>query len=64
LVYILNNPNASYSTIVDDLEETATKSLLREIGGILGPHIQKQYENQIKQGAYLPLSSMVKEYYF
>lgn len=64
LKYILNNPNAPYSTIVDDLEQTTTKSLLSEIGRILGPRIQKQYEHQIKQGVYLPLSSMVKEYYF
>lgn len=64
LEHILKNPNAPYSTIVDDLEDATTKSLLREVGRILGPHIQKQYENQIQQGTYLPLSSMVKEFYF
>lgn len=64
LTYILENPNASYATILGELEQITTESLLTKVGEILGLDIQNQYRDQIKQGAYLPLSSMVKEYYF
>lgn len=64
LIYILKNPNESYARICSNLEKITTKSLLREVGNILGPDIQQQYKDQIKKGVYLPLNSLVKEYYF